>query len=223
MRRILFLLFSLAGLGLLLGLGIWQVQRLFWKQGVLATIEARIAADPVPLPASPDPEADKYKPVIATGTIQLHGLRVLTSRKGAGAGYRIISPFETDGRLILLDRGFVPVNREAPDNHDNPVTVTGNLHWPDETDSFTPAPEVDSNIWFARDVPYMAASLGAEPILIVLRDQSFDDGPVTPMPVDTASIPNDHLQYAITWFSLALIWAVTAIAVLRRLRAKPES
>lgn len=223
MRRILFLLFSLAGLGLLLGLGTWQLQRLSWKQGILATIEDRIAADPVPLPDAPAPEADKYKPVTASGTIRPQSLRVLTSRKGAGAGYRIISPFETGGRVILLDRGFVPVNRDAPAGHAAPVTVTGNLHWPDEVDGYTPAPDLDGNIWFARDVTAMAAALGTDPLLIVLRDPTFDDGPVTPMPVGTAAIPNDHLQYAITWFSLALIWAAMTLFFLRRSRAKPES
>lgn len=223
MRRILFLLFSLAGLGLLLGLGTWQVQRLFWKQGILATIEARIAADPVPMTAAPFSDADKYKPVTATGKIHPQALRVLVSRKGAGAGYRIISPFETDMGLILLDRGFVPLNRDAPAGRDAPVTITGNLHWPEETDSFTPEPDLTKNIWFARDVALMARTLDTRPLMVVLRDRTFDDGPVTPMPVDTASIPNDHLQYAITWFSLALIWAVMSLFFLRRSRAKPES
>ncbi len=223
MRRILFSLFALAGLGLLLGLGTWQVQRLQWKQGILATISDRIAADPVPLPAQPVEATDKYIPVTATGTIAPEALRVLTSRKGAGAGYRIISPFETSAGVILLDRGFVPLTAEAPAGHAGPVTVTGNLHWPDETDSYTPEPDLADNIWFARDVERMAQALDTRPVMVVLRDPTFDDGPVTPMPVDTASISNDHLQYAITWFSLALIWAVMSTYFLRRSRTKPES
>jgi len=223
MRRVFFLLFSLAGLGVLLSLGIWQVQRLAWKNAILATIETRIAADPVALPQMLDPEVDKYRPVSVEGIVQAPMLRVLTSRKGIGAGYRIISPLQIGDRVVLLDRGFVPQTQDPPAGHAAPVTVTGNIHWPDETDSYTPAPDLDKNIWFARDVTAMAAALGTEPAMIVLRDPTFDDGPVTPLPVDTASIANDHLQYAITWFSLALIWAAMTLFFLRRSRAKPES
>ena len=72
-------------------------------------------------------------------------------------------------------------------------------------------------IWFARDVDAMAAALNTKPILIVAREVSFHDGDVTPFPVDTTRIPNDHLQYAITWFSLAAIWlAMTFYFVQRR-------
>ena len=67
-RTFLFLLFGLAGIAVLVSLGVWQMQRLAWKEGVLAEIEARITAPPVPLPAAADPEADKYLPVEMTGT-----------------------------------------------------------------------------------------------------------------------------------------------------------
>ena len=101
------------------------------------------------------------------------------------------------------------------------MTVTGNLQWPRETDSYTPAPDIRGNTWFARDVPAMAAELGTQPILIVARSQT--DPAVTPMPVDTVGIPNDHLNYAITWFSLALIWAAMTAYFLWRTRAKTTS
>ncbi|MBK0328296.1 SURF1 family protein [Rhodobacteraceae bacterium F11138] len=219
MGRILFLLiFGVAGCAVLIGLGTWQVQRLAWKQGVLAQIESRIAADPLPLPAAPDPDADKYLPVTVTGTILPDELHVLVSRKHVGAGYRIIAPFLTeDGRRILLDRGFVRIDAADATRDTGPQTVTGNLHWPQEVDSYTPAPDVTENIWFARDVPAMARALDTLPILVVAQSRT---GPsVTPMPVETAGIPNDHLQYAITWFSLALIWALMTAYFLWRTRA----
>jgi len=102
------------------------------------------------------------------------------------------------------------------------VTITGNPHWPDEIDGFTPAPDLAANIWCARDVPALAEALGTEPVLIVARQMSQDRAPVTPLPVDTAGIPNDHLEYAVTWFSLAAIWvAMTAYFGLRTHRSRP--
>ena len=130
-------------------------------------------------------------------------LRVLVSRKGSGAGYRVISALELDDRRILLDRGFVKVADDIPPSPEGRVTASGNLHWPDDRNASTPQNDVAGNTWFARDLGAMAAELGTEPLLLVARRMSVSDAPVTPLPVDTAGIPNDHLEYAITWFSLA--------------------
>lgn len=224
MRRLLFLaIFGLAGTGLLVSLGLWQVQRLAWKQEILAQIDARIGDAPVALPETPDPDRDRYLAVTASGTLEPGAIFVLVSAKQRGAGYRVIAPFVLDdGRRILLDRGFVPVARKESGVIDaaRALTVVGNLHWPQETDSYTPAPDLDAGIWFARDVPAMAAALGTLPVLLILRDQPDRDTAVSPLPLDTAGIPNDHLQYAITWFSLAVIWAGMTATFLWRTRAK---
>ena len=100
------------------------------------------------------------------------------------------------------------------------LTITGNLDAPQEADGFTPPPDLGGNIWFARDVPAMADALGTDPVLVVLRDAPETELGVTPWPVDTAGIPNDHLQYAITWFSLTAIWVGMTFHFLRRTRAK---
>lgn len=224
MRSVLFaIIVGLVGAGILIGLGTWQVQRLAWKQGILAEIDTRIAAAPQPLPARPDPDRDAWAPVEITGTVLPGELHVLVSRKNVGAGYRIIAPLLTgEGRRILIDRGFVrAADKHAPRSL-GPVTLRGNLHWPREVDSYTPAPDLPGNIWFARDVDQLAEALDTAPVLIVAATQT--DPGVTPMPVDTAAIPNDHLQYAITWFSLAFIWtAMTALFLWRARRArKPD-
>ena len=86
------------------------------------------------------------------------------------------------------------------------ITVTGNLHWPDEVDGFTPDPDTLRNQWFARDVDAMANHLDTEPTLVILREMSVSDAPVTPLPVTSDGIPNNHLGYAIQWFGLALVW-----------------
>ncbi|MDU8942926.1 SURF1 family protein [Ovoidimarina sediminis] len=220
-RLIAPLLIGGLGAAVLVSLGLWQMQRLQWKENVLADIEARIAAAPVALPESPDPARDRYLPVSAEGAFGPEAIRVLVSRKGAGAGYRLISPFETGERRVLVDRGFIPVAAEAPALPKDRVTVTGNLHWPEEVDGFTPEPDRAANIWFAREVPVLAEALRTEPILIVLRDRSFQDQGVTPLPVDTSGIPNDHLKYAVTWFGLAAVWmTMTGYWVLRLLKAR---
>ena len=222
MRRILFLLiFGLAGLAVLVSLGTWQVQRLAWKEGILADIEARIAAEPVPLPEAVDPEADRYLPVEVSGEMLPGEIHVLVSVKQVGPGYRIIAPFRTGDRTILVDRGFVPTTAKQAERQIGPMQVVGNLHWPDEIDGYTPDPDQASNIWFARDVPALADALGAEPILLVARSQT--DPAILPLPVDTAGIPNDHLQYAVTWFGLALVWAAMTGYFLWRGRAPSES
>lgn len=219
MNRIVFLLIiGLAGGAVLVSLGLWQIQRLDWKRGVLNEIEQKILSDPVALPSDQDPERDRYLAVVAQGTILPGELHVLVSIKRVGAGYRIIAPFVTeDGRRILLDRGFARENRKDAVRALGPVRVTGNLHWPRETDSYTPAPDIASNTWFARDVAAMARALDTEPVLLIAATRT--DEQITPLPVDTLGIPNDHLQYAITWFSLALIWAAMTIYFMWRTRA----
>jgi len=223
MRRIVIpLIFGLTGAAILISLGLWQVQRLEWKRGILAQIETRIAGAPAPLPAAPDPERDRYQPVVLTGTLQPEALYVLVSQKRVGAGYRVISPFETQaGDRILVDRGFIAVQDRDAARASGPVQITGNLHWPDDRTSSTPANDVAGNIWFARDIDAMAAALDTAPLLVITRETSPALPGVTPLPVDAAGIPDDHLQYAVTWFSLAAIWLVmTGTYIIRVPREK---
>ncbi|MFB9150877.1 SURF1 family protein [Roseovarius ramblicola] len=209
------LIFGIAGVAVLLGLGKWQLDRLAWKEGILADIEARISAAPVALPDDADPEADRYLPVRVTGGMSARTLRVLVSRKQVGAGYRLISALDTGTRRVLLDRGFIKVGEDIPAPA-GAVTVTGNLHWPDDRLSSTPENDVPGNMWFARDIAQMAEVLGTEPLMIIARELSPPEQGVTPLPVDTRGIPNDHLNYAITWFSLAAIWAAMTGAFIWR-------
>lgn len=218
-RMILPLLFGLIGAGILIGLGVWQVQRLAWKQAVLAEIEARIHDAAVALPVAPDPVADRFLPVTVSGQFTGEHLDVLVSRKQIGAGVRVIEVFQTaDGRRVLVDRGFVPQDaRDAP-RPSGPATVVGNLHWPQEQDSFTPAPDSRTGLWFARDVDAMSVALKSEPLFIVAREATGEG--IEAMPVDTSGIPNDHLTYAITWFSLAAVWLGMTAYLLWRIRQR---
>ena len=216
MRRVIPpLIFGFAGAAVLIWLGVWQMQRLAWKEAVLANIEARITAAPVALPEQPDQVRDKYLPIRASGTAR-PGLRVLVSVKNIGPGYRMISILDLGGRQVLLDRGFLSLEDHTDFSGPHEISVTGNLHWPDEVDWFTPDPDIENSLWFARDVPAMAAALGTEPTLVVVREIEDSLYSTTPMPVGTEGIPNDHLNYAITWFSLAAIWLLMTGYYIRR-------
>ncbi|WP_319824549.1 SURF1 family protein [Thalassovita sp.] len=218
MRRILPpLVFGLIGAAILVSLGVWQLRRLEWKETVLAEIEARIHAEPVALPKSPNPESDRFLPVLVTGDILAPTIRVLVSQKSEGAGYRLINAMDLNGRRILVDRGFVRLQQTAPEPPFENVTVTGNLHWPQERDSYTPDNDRAANIWFAREVDVLARELGTEPVLVIARKTSFDDSPVTPLPVGAEGIPNDHLGYAVQWFGLAAVWVAMLGLFMRRL------
>jgi surfeit locus 1 family protein len=226
MRRYIFpVLLGVVGCAVLSGLCIWQVQRLAWKEALLAEIEGRIGGAAEPLPslgtALADPKAMRFQPVEVTGRTTGGELFVLTGMKEVGAGYEVIAAFETDdGRRILVDRGFVPEGREKAERPAVNLTVRGNLHWPDEADRFTPEPDAQRKLWFVRDVPSMAEALATEPILLVAEKVTGDAQGITPVPVSTEDIPNNHLQYAITWFSLALVWAGMTGYLLWRIRRK---
>lgn len=220
-RAIVPLLFGLIGAAILIGLGNWQMRRLAWKTEVLARIEAQIAAPPVALPAVPDPQADLYRAVTVTGAFTGRRLFVLASQKDVGAGHRVIELFRTEaGRPILVDRGFLPDGQRDRIGPPAAATVTGNLNWPDEVDGFTPEPDRARGLWFARDLPAMAAELGADPVLVVARTAT--DPAIRPWPVDTAGIPNDHLEYALTWYSLAAVWLGMTGLLLWRIRRRMD-
>ena len=221
-RMILPLVFGVIGAAILISLGVWQLQRLAWKDAVLAEIDARILAEPVAIPEleALDPERDRYLPVEASGNLGAEYIRILVSQKIQGPGYRIIAPFEVGGRVILLDRGIISTRAEIPPAPEGRLDVLGNLHWPDDRNSSTPDNDIDGNFWFARDIAQMADVLGTEPILMIAREVSEVDSAITPFPVDSSSIPNDHLQYVITWFSLAFIWLGMTGYLLWRIRQR---
>lgn len=219
-RRMIFpILLGLSGLVVLIGLGIWQVQRLHWKRDVLAQISARIDADPVTMPAQPVESADEYLNVRIIGNLLETPIHVLTSQKPDGPGFRVIQPLMLDtGQRLLVDLGYIPEAEKDVQAFVGDVTVTGALLWPNEQDGFTPAPNLTENIWFARDLPAMAQTLGTDPILIVAAATQPSLAPkLSPVTID---IPNDHFGYAVTWFSLAAVWGMMTVYALWRIKRR---
>nr|MBA3325768.1 SURF1 family protein [Paracoccaceae bacterium] len=161
----------------------------------------------------------EYLRVRAEGVLGPGELHVYTSAPPFGVGYRVIAPMAiADGRRILIDRGFVPVDAKDAPRPAGPLTVEGALMWPDETDGFTSTPDREKNIWFARDVDLMAAALETAPVMLVA---AVSDDPAAPMPLPVGvNIRNDHLGYAITWFGLATVWAVMTGYLLWRIKRR---
>ena len=222
MKRILFIVFvALVGTGILMSLGKWQLDRLAWKQQILRNIETRITDPEIPFPTAFDPAVDKYQSVSMRGKLRGDYIRVLGSLKLVGAVNKIIAPVVIDQRVIMVDLGYLKEEDLERLALSGDVAITGNLHWPDETDSYTPPPDLGRNLWFVRDTTAMAQHFGAENVIVVAKSIDPLPAAITIMPLDTTGIPNDHLNYAITWFSLAVVWiAMSALFIWRTRRKK---
>lgn len=217
-RMIAPMIFGLVGTVILVMLGNWQIDRMGWKEDIIANIDARLAAAPVPLPIAPKAERDLFLSVQVQGEMVGEEIHVLSSSPATGPGYRVITAFETtDGRRIMIDRGIVPeALKDAPRPLDN-GTLSGNLYWLQETNPITP-PNYPRNIWFGRDPVALAEALNTEPVLLVLSYTTLSTGPL-PTPIGN-NIPNSHLGYAITWYGFALVWIGMTLYLLFRIKRK---
>ncbi|MCF6273387.1 MAG: SURF1 family protein [Rhodobacteraceae bacterium] len=210
--------FGIVGMIMLVLLGNWQIDRLAWKEAIIAEIDERLAAKSVMMPATPDPTRDVYLSVQVEGVMEPAEIHALASSPDIGPGYRIISPFVlADGRRIMVDRGIVP---EAEKDSQRPLengTLYGNLYWMQD-DYVLPDPNLERNIWFTRSEGAMAEALGTEPILFVLNRTSLSGAPL-PQPVGN-NLPNSHLGYAVTWYLMALAWLGMSLYLLFRIKRK---
>lgn len=222
-------LIGLIGVSAGLFLGTWQLGRMEWKATLIAEAERKLLSEPVPMPETVDPVRDKLLRVAAIGYLERREIHVIGSMKMYGPGFRVITTMDLaedgkrTGRRIMVDLGFVPERFKHLSDR-KPTSrrlqkrfprdqVIGLLYWPDETDGWTPPPDLERNIWFARDVAAMAAELGAEPVLLIA--QTHPDGRI-PLPRPPGvDIPNRHLEYVVTWYALAAIWAVMSLIWLR--------
>jgi surfeit locus 1 family protein len=217
-------LFGVAGTAVLVNLGLWQLSRADEKAALIAGMEARIFEPPVPLPTNFDPDRDRYLPVTTTGRFQPDYTFAMAAQKARGPGFHLISVLETDdGRRVLVDRGFLP-EAAAPSLRveTGDVQIAGNLHWPRDSDRFTPDYDSSRNLFFARDVDQIATQLATEPVLIVLRASNEAVPPATAVPVFQVSIPDNHFGYAVQWFLMALAWSGMTVFFLWRIRPQRD-
>lgn len=233
---LLFTAFSAASLALLIGLGLWQLQRLEWKQGLIAQIEARAQAEPVTLKEAltraKSGEDVSYLRVRVEGRFDNGKERYLYAVSDGTPGWHVITPLATqDGPVVLVDRGFVPNAFKEPSSRaqgeiNDDVAVRGLARNPDSQGLFIPDNEPEENCWFWRDLGAMSKSMfpaGAPDIAPVILEVERSDIPGGwPLGGQTRlDLPSNHLQYALTWFLLALCLVVIYVIYVRgRLRAE---
>lgn len=216
----------------LCALGVWQVQRLFWKLALIEQVEARLAAPPVPAPAPADWPAlgteDAYRRLTVSGRYD-HTRETCTQAVTVkGPGCWVMTPLQTDqGWWLLVNRGFVDQSRREPSQRaagqvEGPVRLTGLLRLTEPGGGFLRANDPASDRWTSRDVQAIASArglpLGGTAPYFVDAAETLPGGPVGGLTV--VRFRNHHLVYALTWFSLG---GIAAYALWRLLRHPKHS
>ncbi len=220
---------------ILLSLGLWQVQRLDWKEGLIGQIEQRATAAPVPIAdafARADAGEDiEYLRVALPGRFAHDGELRMFAHAQEGSGFHLITPFLLDdGGFVLVNRGYVPEPLlAAAERSPEPVTLTGLARAPEVPGLFTPDNDPAGNIWFWRDGTAMAeasaSASGLDPTasaaIFVDLDRT-DDGQWPRGGVTRLELPNRHLEYALTWFGMAGALTVIYLLFVRSRLTRPS-
>jgi surfeit locus 1 family protein len=229
---------ALVAFAILIGLGVWQIERKAWKEGLIAALTERLDAPPQALPPAPDwPKLDQaddeYRRVSFTAQFDnAKEALVFAAASGfrpdvsdLGPGYWVFTPARlVGGSVVMVNRGFVPDARKNPQTRNEgevsgPVALIGVMRWPDSRHWYTPSDDAAHNLWFSRDPAAIAAAKGVGSVAPFYVEQE------TPVPTGglpqpgklVASLPDNHLQYALTWFGLAAVlvgvfisWAISS-------------
>ncbi|TWA85667.1 surfeit locus 1 family protein [Azospirillum brasilense] len=228
-RRGLILLgiLALAGVAVFTSLGVWQVERLFWKLDLIQRVEERARAAPVPAPGPEEWPAvtaasQEYRRVGVTGRFLNDQETLVQAVTERGGGFWVLTPFRTDrGFTVLVNRGFVPPERRSTDSRpdgliDVDTTVTGLLRVTEPGGGFLRSNDPAQDRWYSRDVAAIAAARGvteAAPYFIDAEASPPGGSPVGGLTV--LKFPNNHLVYALTWFALDLMLIAAALYVAR--------
>jgi len=228
MRFWLFAIFTVVVIGVLTALGTWQMERLAWKQGLIAELDKKLSAKPVDLPPRErwgglNPTADEFRRVAFPAEF-IGGEEALVYSSGsslrpdaAGPGYWVFAPARlSDGSIVLVNRGFVPEGKQAADAHaqaSGVVDIVGVMRWPEARGPFTPKDDPAKGLWFVRDPAAMAAARKWDVTAPFYVDQEapVPSGGLPKAGPLRAALPNNHLQYAVTWYGLALATFVAAL------------
>ncbi len=236
-------LLTILGTLVLCGLGTWQLLRMGEKHLFIERLTSQAAGEPGSIPpaatwATLDPAQLDLTRVSASGSYvadQQAGVRTTIAagapgtRQLSGFGRWIFQGFRLDdGGTILVNRGFVPESRLGEIKPaDGRARITGYLRAPEGRGSFTPADNPAGREFFTRDPAAIAASLGLQPAPFYLELERQGDGLTPPAGVDVREligrIPDNHLQYALTWFGLALTLIAVFVAFVLQTRRKPTA
>lgn len=206
-------LLAIAGL---IALGTWQVHRRAWKLDLIAQVDARIHAEPVPAPAAAGP-ADAYRRIVARGAYLVGRDTLVQASTDLGAGWWVLTPLRTEsGRIILINRGYVADKgpHPAPSCPRGPAcgtglsTVTGLLRLTEPDGGFLRTNDQAGDHWYSRDVAAIAARRGVVAAPYFIDADATANAPDQPVGgLTVIRFPNNHLVYAITWYTLAAMAA----------------
>jgi surfeit locus 1 family protein len=225
-------LFTVPALVVLLGLGTWQVQRLHWKEGLIAQRDAMVSASAIPPPQTlAQAKTNEFRHIAVDGALLNDKEIFLAASSEEGEpGYQVLTPLQQgDGCIVFVNRGFIPLElkdraKRSAGEPAGTAHIVGLLRAPPagKPTFFLPDNRSDINLWFWVDLPAMAKAAG-----VAAAAPFYIDADKTPNPggwpkggVTRLELPNDHLQYAITWYALAV--ALIVIFVLYH-RANPRS
>lgn len=218
-------LVALPSLILLIVLGNWQMSRLEWKRDLIATIDARLAAPPMDLPTSGiDPETLNYRSVRVSGVFHHDKeIHLIAHTKMGELGYHVITPLErTGGDFVLINRGWVPTPGRDPLTRSEgqvagSLEVNGIVRKPWAQRQFVPDNDPKKNVWFYGDLTGMAAHLGitAAPVFVE-ADGAKNPGDWPQGGQTRVEFINNHLQYAFTWYGLAIALLAVYLAYHRK-------
>ncbi len=241
-------LITALALAVLLAMGTWQLERLEWKRGLIAEMTQRMAGPAIALPPPPvDAAALRYRPIRLKGRFRHDRELYLEARSHRGrAGLHLVTPLALDdGRVVLIDRGWVPPERRRPETRPESqiggqiggqvagqvagyVSLTAYLWtggWKGY-DFLRPENDPLGNAWVWMDLPRMAESLrlgglgGIASGYYLVADAAPNPGGLPIGRAPGVELPNDHLGYAITWYALALVLLV--IYLLHQSQPEPE-
>ncbi|XP_051023015.1 surfeit locus protein 1 [Acomys russatus] len=206
------------------GLGTWQVQRRKWKLKLIAELESRVMAEPIPLPADPmELKNLEYRPVKVKGHFDhskelymmprtmvdpVREARDAARLSSTESGAYVVTPFHCSdsGVTILVNRGFVPRKKVNPETRQKgqvpgEVDLVGIVRLAETRKPFVPENSPEKNHWHYRDLEAMAKITGADPIFIDADFKSTSPG--GPVGGQTrVTLRNEHMQYIITWYGL---------------------
>ena len=221
--RIVLTLFALGAFGILIALGMWQLQRRDWKNDLITRFEQALSKPPIPY-EPPRPNADErsreFIRVKASGAFdEAKTVKILVpvpeearAQTQDGFGYLLLQPLKLNNAIVFVNRGFAP--RSVADRGDikgGEATVTGILRVSEKPGWFLPAPDPGKQLFFSADIPEMVNAAGLSGPRTVTSEYieaepspQASEWPMARNPHELlAAIPNRHLEYALTWFGLA--------------------
>ena len=202
-------------------LGVWQVERRAWKLDLIARVEARINAPPVPLTRALWQQVDEYRRVRSTGVFRHDRETLVQALTARGAGFWVLTPFDTPAGTVLVNRGFVTFERRDPRTRsaaqiEGTTTIVGLVRLSEPGGGFLRANDPAADRWHSRDVAAIARARSLGPIAPFFVDADAapnpDGWPVGGLTV--VRFRNTHLSYALTWFALAALGAYACYRVL---------